>query len=200
LIYNCYFCVCLSWINNVKMNDKANLEDFNKLFSDYQGRFIRFASSFIRDPVVAEDITVDSFMYYWENRHLLPHETNIPAYILTTIKHKCLNYLEHIRVREEYAKEARAHAVWELSLRISTLEACEPKELFTQEIQNLVDKTLASLPEQSRRVFIMSRYENKSHKEIASVLKITVKGVEYHISKVLGLLRTVLKEYLYLFF
>ena len=46
----------------------------------------------------------------------------------------------------------------------------------------------------------MSRYENKSIKEIADALNISVKGVDYHISKALKALRVSLKDYLYLFF
>jgi len=46
----------------------------------------------------------------------------------------------------------------------------------------------------------MSRYENKSVKEIADSLDITVKGVDYHISKALKALRVNLKDYLYILF
>lgn len=181
------------------MEASADLRMFNQLFADYQGRFIRFANSYVRDSAVAEDITVESLMYYWENRHTLPQDTNIPAYVLTTIKHKCINHLEHLRVREEYSEKMQAHAVWELNTRISTLEACDPEELFTKEIQELVDKTLASLPDQTRKVFQLSRYENKSQKEISTLLGITTKGVEYHISKALAALRTVLKEHIFIY-
>lgn len=179
------------------MEASEDLKTFNQLFADYQGRFIRFANSYVRDLAVAEDITVESLMYYWENRLTLPQNTNIPAYVLTTIKHKCINYLEHLRVREEYSEKMQAHAAWELNVRISTLEACDPEELFTKEIQELVDKTLASLPEQTRKVFQLSRYENKSQKEISTLLGITTKGVEYHISKALAALRAVLKEHIF---
>lgn len=42
----------------------------------------------------------------------------------------------------------------------------------------------------------MSRYENKPHAEIADTLGITIKGVEFHISKATKLLRVILKDYL----
>lgn len=58
-------------------------------------------------------------------------------------------------------------------------------KLFTAEAQEIVNKTLASLPEQTRRIFIMSRYENKPYKEIAETLGMTTKGVEYHIAQAL---------------
>lgn len=177
------------------MNETNDLKAFNQLFADYQGRFIRFANTYVRDTTVAEDFTIDALMYYWENRFALAAESNIPAYILTIIKHKCLNYLQHIQVREEYTEFMKEHAEWELHTRISTLEACEPNELFTAEALAIVNKTLASLPEQTRRIFTMSRYQNQSHKEIAETLGMTTKGVEFHISKVLRELRKNLKDY-----
>lgn len=95
-------------------------------------------------------------MQYWENRNTLKADSNVPAYILTIIKNKCINYLQHIQVREDASEHLKNHAEWELNTRISTLEACNPEELFTAEAQEIVNKTLASLPEQTRRIFIMS--------------------------------------------
>ena len=43
---------------------------------------------------------------------------------------------------------------------------------------------------------MMSRFEQKSGKEIAEELGITVKGVDYHIAKALKVLRVSLKDYL----
>ena len=57
-------------------------------------------------------------------------------------------------------------------------------------------ETLASLPEQTRRIFIMSRYEQMSVKEIAEKQQLTPKSVEYHITKSLKVLRVALKDYL----
>ena len=186
------------------MENTTDLKAFNQLFTDYQGRFIRFANTYVRDIAVAEDFTIEALMYYWENRHSLEKDSNAPAYILTIIKNKCLNYLQPLQVREDVNEQLLNHAEWELNTRISTLEACDPDELFTAEAQEIVNKTLAVLPEQTRVVFIMSRYENKSHKTIAETLGITTKGVEYHISKALKKLHTNLKDYypvfLYLFY
>jgi RNA polymerase sigma-70 factor (ECF subfamily) len=179
------------------MNISADIKEFNQLYNDYRERFVRFADSYVRDLAVAEDITVDALVYYWEKRQELPEDTNIPAYILTIIKHKCINHLEHLRVREEYAEKMRNHAAWELNLRISTLEACDPAEIYTKELQDAIDGVLASMSEQTRIVFQLNRYEGKSYKEIAILLNITPKGVEYHISKALSILRSVLQKYMH---
>ena len=128
------------------MEYSADLKAFNQLFADYQGRFIRFANIYVRDIAVAEDFTIEALMQYWENRNTLKADSNVPAYILTIIKNKCINYLQHIQVREDASEHLKNHAEWELNTRISTLEACNPEELFTAEAQEIVNKTLASLP------------------------------------------------------
>ena len=178
------------------MTNSSELQNFNKLFTDYKERFIRFARFYVRDEAVAEDFVIEALMYYWEKRNELDPDSNIPAYILTVIKHKCLNYLQHLDIRQATNEIMKEHAQWELNTRISTLEACDPNELFSQEIQEIVDKTLNTLPAQTREVFILSRYKNKSHKEIAELLNITTKGVEYHITKALKKLQINLSDYL----
>lgn len=63
-----------------------DLNAFNKFFIDYQQRFVHFACTYVHDEAVAEDFVVESMMYYWENKDRLSADTNIPAYVLTTIK------------------------------------------------------------------------------------------------------------------
>ena len=83
------------------MSDKSEIQEFADLLSNYKKGFIYFAYSFIGDQMAAEDIVLESLMNYWENRSKLAPDSNIRAYILTVIKNKCLNYLQHQRTREE---------------------------------------------------------------------------------------------------
>jgi RNA polymerase sigma-70 factor (ECF subfamily) len=182
------------------MNTANDLKVFNQLYTYYRKRFVRFSNTYVRDLAVAEDITADAFIHYWEKRDSLAPDTNAPAYILGVIKNKCLTYLQHVRVREIVEENLQSHAEWELRTRVETLDACNPDELFAAEIQDIVDRTLASLPEQTRRIFMMSRNQDMSYKEIAEQSDMTVKGVEFHVSKALKLLRVSLKDYLSVFF
>lgn len=173
-----------------------NLAEFNNFFIDYQQRFIHFADTYVHDESVAEDFVIESMMYYWENKDHLPANTNVPAYVLTAIKHRCIDHLRSQQIHQDASDEISRIYAWELSSRVVTLEDFEPNEIFTKEIQEIVDRTLETLPEQTRRIFVMSRYENKPHKEIAELLAMTTKGVEFHISKATKALRVALKDYL----
>jgi RNA polymerase sigma-70 factor (ECF subfamily) len=178
------------------MKNLSDLEIFNSLFTDYRNGFILFANSYVRNMSVAEDFVNDSMIYYWENRLSIPAGSNLPAYVLTTIKHKCLNYLQHLQTHTDVTEKLRAHAQWELSTRISTLEACEPQELFAEEIQSIVRETLRKLPLKTREIFQLIREDHFSYKEIAEKQGITVKGVEFHMSKAMKALKKALRDYL----
>lgn len=172
------------------------VRQFSDVFSEYRMRYILFAKSYVKDEFAAEDIVMDALMTYWEKRNEMAGVTNVYAYILTMIKNRSLNYLEHRQTVMQAQEQISRHELRELNFRISTLRACEPEELFSEEIMSILEKTLQSLPEQSRRIFKLSRIENKSHKEIAEMTGISVKAVEFHITKVLKALRISLKDYL----
>lgn len=178
------------------MENISEIKEFNKLFSNYRGVFIRFANTYIQDEETAEDIVVDSLVYYWENRHSLVSDSNIPAYIMEVVKHKSLNYLRNQRIREDIEQNLWTHMERVRKLKITTLEACDPEELFSSEAQRLVKEALDTLPEKTRTIFIMSRYENKTHKEIADHFNLSPKSIEFHITKALNVLRKRLKDYL----
>uniref|UniRef100_UPI0035A0CFC4 sigma factor-like helix-turn-helix DNA-binding protein n=1 Tax=Prevotella heparinolytica TaxID=28113 RepID=UPI0035A0CFC4 len=59
----------------------------------------------------------------------------------------------------------------------------------------IIQKTLNSLSEQSPQIFIRSKYERQSHREIANDLGLSIKSIEYHITKTLKILRQALKDY-----
>lgn len=178
---------------------EESVTSFNQLYRTYQKRFIDFAYTYVKDLTTAEDITVETLMYYWENKKDIDQKDNIPAYLLTIIKNKCLNYLRHQAVKDDYSEQLKNYHEWELNTRIVSLQACEPHELFTAEIEKLVQETLVQLPERTRQVFILNRYENKSYKEIATLMNISPKGVDFHMSKALKALQTNLKDYFPLF-
>ncbi|MDR1624452.1 MAG: RNA polymerase sigma-70 factor [Tannerellaceae bacterium] len=180
-------------------HNKQDLKRLNKLIRQYEKPFIQFAYSYIENIEAAEDYVFESFMEYWENRHMVDNDknVNIPAYIIAVIKHKCLNHLRHEMNHVKVSEKIRNSYQWELNLQINSLESCEPKELLVSEIHEIVEQALKKLPSDTRYIFYLSRFENKSRKEIAQVMNMSIKGVEYHIAKTLRLLRLKLKDFLF---
>lgn len=185
-------------MESVFSGEMLDLAAFDRLFGEYRPRFIRFAASYVTDAAVAEDIVMESFMAAWERRALLTRKT-FPPYVLVIVRNKCLNHLRSRQVRMRAEENLHSHGARLLELRISTLEACEPTELFTEEARRLVNDTLERLPERTREIFLRSRLRGESYREIAAAMGTTVKSVEFEISKAMRSLRVSLKDYLPLF-
>ena len=177
-------------------NQLHTMDTFTRFFQEHQAKFLSFAYSYIRNKTEAEDILMESMIALWENRDKWENDSNLQALLLTIIKNRALNYLAHEQVRLRAEDDINTHRQRELNLRISTLEACEPDTIFNTEIQHIVRKALTKMPEQSRDIFILSRYQNTPNKMIAEKLGISIKSVEFHITKALKILRTELKDYL----
>lgn len=182
-------------LENSRSGPVLDLASFNRLFGDYQQRFLRFAVSYVSDPVVAEDIVMESFAAAWARRDLLT-EASFPPYTLTIVKNRCLNHLRSREIHLRAAEKIHTHEARMLRTRISTLQACDPEELFSDEARRLVEQTLASLPDRTRDMFVRSRFRGQSYREIAAETGATVKNVEFEISKAMKALRVALKDYL----
>ena len=166
--------------------------NFNSIYTTYYRRAFLFTLSYVHNDLVAEDIVSEAIIYLLSKKQEIP---SIEAVLITYIRSKSLNYLKHLQVQENVYQNLTDKGQRELEIRISTLEACDPKEVMSEELRSKVKTLLAGMPEKTRIAFISDRLDGKSHKEIAEELGISVKGVEYHISKAVKLLRDNLKEY-----
>ena len=176
---------------------KSNtLEIFSSFFQENHDNFLNFAYSYTRNWTEAEDILMEAMISLWECRDRWDSENTLHALLLTIIKNKALNHLEHEQIRLRAEETLNTHGQRELDLRIASLKECNPDQIFSSEIQQIVNKALSLMSEQSRTIFILSRYKNKPNKQIAEQLNISLKTVEFHMSKALRILRTELKDYL----
>lgn len=110
--------------------------EFGELYKRYKARFESFAVGYVQDRLIAEDVVADAFIYYWENRSRLDADCNAAAYILTTIRHKCLNYLRALQVRMRVHNEVGDLQRRVVSENIRSLELCDPQHLLPARSRN----------------------------------------------------------------
>lgn len=183
------------------MSRNADFTSFN--FNDFYKRYYRktflFAKSYVHDTWIAEDIASEALVSFWEN--IKKHEIHHPlTFLFAIVKNKSIDYLRHELTHQEALAQMSEVGLRELNTRISTLEACDPEKIYSEEINAIVDATLNALPERTREIFLMSRFQNFTKEEIATALGITTKGVDYHISNALKSLRITLRDYLPIFY
>lgn len=121
---------------------------------------------------------------------------HVSSFLFAILKNGALDHLKHENLERKAFHSLHEQLKRELEIRISILESCDPKEIFSSEIEQIINSTLSAVPEKSRIIFTLSRFEHKSNKEIAELFNISVKGVDYHISNTTKTLRIALKEYL----
>ena len=165
------------------------------VYAEYRTYFVRIAVSYVRDRMVAEDLVSDTFLKIWESRtETTPR--NLPAYLLTALKRKCLDYLRdqaiHLRIQQNM-HQTSARVVGE---RIARLEANDPQNLMMSEALAIIERELRRMPEQRRRIFIAHRYEEMSYREIAAVYELSEGQVTYELRAAKEALKAALKDYL----
>ena len=155
---------------------------FNNIYMRYYKKSFLFVKSYIHNEMVAEDIASESLIKLWQWIQDNPVE-NIEPMLLSILRNKALDYLRHESMKQQVITRISEKQNEELALRLSSLEDCNPNEIFSKEVMDIVQRTLQSLPEKNSRIVTLSRFGNKTNREIACELNISIKDVEYHISK-----------------
>ena len=176
--------------------DNISSTEFGKLFFEFKPRFIALAYRYVRDRETAEDLVSDSFMTFWEMHETLPADINVPAYILTSVKNRCLNHL-NAQIRHRRAEQdMHSTLTRRLQADVRSLSACDPDLLFSEEIRAILKQAVRKMPKMTRSVFLLSRIRNMTYSEIAAELGISVSHVNFEIRRALNLMRSELKDYL----
>lgn len=172
-----------------------SLNNFNEIYTKFYRKSYLYVKSYIHDDMASEDIVTEALIRLWKR---MKKETINPVspFLFTILRNLSLDYLKHEAIKLNVHNSIANILNRELEIRTAALESSNPDDVFSHEVQRIIERTLNSLPARTREIFILSRFENKSHKEIAEIYNISVKGVDYHILQSLKDLRTALKDYL----
>ena len=168
---------------------------FKIIYNKYVPRLYYFIHEYIPQRDIVENIVQDTLMVLWDKRTTLSDDTNLSAYLYTVARNFCLYKLRDSRYRKKLFDTSEISEL-ELKTNMDALISLDTSLLTFDEIEKIIKSTLDQLPPQCRRVFSLSRFEEKKYKEIAEELNISQKAVEGHISKALKLFRKNLKDYL----
>ena len=171
---------------------EGNHATFASLFDNYYDALCRYAFSILKDTDDAQDIVQKVFCKLWDQHADLEIRTSIKSYLYRIVHNESLNFVLQQTNRGEINREIIGFA------GENTDDVNE--QVAASDLQRAIDKALADLAPQCRKVFEMSRMEQKSYSEIAQSLAISVNTVENHISKALRLLRVALNDFLVLLF
>ncbi len=162
-------------------------KEFKELFYAKYESFCNYACSIIKDEAGAEDIVQEVFIDFWKK-----HTEGIVAlkterYLVRAIKYKCIDHMRKQTVHRNYVN---ATAQSSASKPFHETEA-GPEVDLQQAIQLAIDQ----LPPKTKEVFVLSKINKLSYREIALKMSISEKTVENQMARAFRQLRSTLREY-----
>jgi RNA polymerase sigma-70 factor (ECF subfamily) len=160
---------------------------FEKLYFENYANLCRRVFLFVWDEDITKDIVQDVFLKYWQKINELHIPESPEAYLYRACINQALNYIKE--------KERRENREQTFLSELSDNKANQPDmQYISSETTENIQKIIDHLPPACRNAFLLSRYEQKSYKEIASLLDISVNTVEKQIGKALKILREMLQK------
>lgn len=160
----------------------GHAEAFTEIYNRYKGILFVHAFKRLDDRFLAEDVLHDLFAAIWATRSELHiHSGNLSGYLYTAIRNRILNI---------YARSSTAECY--LTSIADSMEKGVPDtdhRVRESQLRQLIEKEISLLPEKMKEVFILSRTQHLSHKEIAGQLGVSEKTVKNHINHALKQLR-----------
>ncbi len=175
---------------------KAFEEDPKKgwelLFREYYTPLCSHAIRYVYSREAARDLVSEAFYVFWQKEIYLHITTSYRAYLYTMVRHRGLKYLQR-----EFNRDANVISIEAFDSEDGAFVAhsLTPEDILSyDELSQKVESVIDNLSPQSRKVFMMNRFEGKRYQAIAEELQITLKTVEAHMSKALAGLRKALKN------
>ncbi|HWZ60541.1 MAG TPA: RNA polymerase sigma-70 factor, partial [Gemmatimonadaceae bacterium] len=161
---------------------------FEALFRAYYGGLWAFCAALIQAPDMAEECVQDVLWWVWENRARWIVRDGVRAYLYGAVRNRAVNVIKRrgVAARGEgtVAAEARAGA--------AQGPESGDERVRARELAAAVDRAVAAMPERRREAFTLRTRHQMTHPEIARVMGITVKSVEFHMARALAAVREAL--------
>lgn len=165
---------------------QGDMRAYEEIFTRYYTTLCAYTRLYVRGEV-SENIVLDLMLWLWENRTTLHITESLSRYRFRATRNRCLKYLNHEMVERR--------VLGQLSEKLH--EQFEAPDFYViEELQERIRKAVEQLPPSYREAFELNRFQHKTYEEIAGLLDISPKTVDYRIQQSLKLLRIRLKEYL----
>lgn len=160
---------------------------FDQLYHRYWEALFRYVVRVLKDENDTADVLQDTFFKIWEQRERLQHVESVKAYLFTVARNGALRFIALQQNHQRFVASLGAF------LNDESYERSAEEALTLNELQMSIDKQITRMPPRMREVFLLSRFENLSNREIATRLNISEHTVKKQINYALKLIRLTVK-------
>jgi RNA polymerase sigma-70 factor (ECF subfamily) len=175
--------MALSEKEELELLRTASKQSFEALYYRYSGKLYNFVMKVSKgDSYMAEELVQRTFIKVWETREYVNPDKSFISYLCTIAKNMLLNEYEHQTIQfiyEEYIK-----------VKTAENEDSTEKEIDKKLLEEYIDKLADKLPPKRKQIFILSRKEGLSNKEISKQLNISESTIETQLSKALSFMKS----------
>lgn len=177
------------WVQALRESEAA----LDGVMAQWQRPLFAFAWRYLHNRADAEDVVIQTFVRLYEQRHRLREDTNLSAWLFTTLSNLCHNQHRWRRRHPETsydapATEAPLPAACETSIPTALIEDVEASATVRAAVEQL--------PHDQKTVVLLHHYEQLSYREIAAVVGCSERGVETRLYRARQALRTILRPLL----
>ena len=169
----------------IKQDDRVA---FKQIYNRYWSKLYIAAYKILRDRHASEDIVQEVLVKLWLKRNDIDIES-LNAYLHNAVRFQVFNHIRNGKVRESFFVEVEELFV----------DNEAENNLLSIDFNRKLEKSVIELPEKCRNIFLLSRVEQLSTKEIANRLNISPKTVENQLTIALRKLRSSFGRVLFCF-
>ncbi len=168
------------------MSDSTSLCEeltYTRIFREYAKTLHNYLYYKTGNSELSQDLTQEAFTKLWQNCSTVTLQ-GAKGYVFKTANNLLINTYNHNKVVLQHQSKPQKDRTHE-----------NPEYLLEEkELKNRLEEAIANLPEKQRVVFLMSRIEKKTYKEIAAIEGISKQAVEKRIYNALDTLRQISKK------
>ena len=149
-------------------------EAFAYVFRMYYSPLLNYAGRILKDVEAANDVVQECFCRLYERRRELRKELQVRPYLYKSVYNACMDAIKHQKVESNYINQELLDFYF--SKVVETPEA--EQALLDEDLKGAIQDAINKLPERCREIFVLSKVDGLSNKEIAEQLNISMKTVE----------------------
>lgn len=174
-------------LNKIKEGD---ISMFRRFIDLYNRDLYLFSLGYVSTREIAEEVVSDVFLAVWKNREKLDQIRSVKSWLLVMTKNQSISYLR----KEQPDTIISIDDIGEAdNYYIPQIQAPDNNIISLEEMAR-INEAINALPPKCKEVFMLAKIEQIPYKEIAQILNISVKTINVHIAKAIGIIAKLLNE------
>jgi RNA polymerase sigma-70 factor (ECF subfamily) len=169
------------------ISQKIDKKFFEETYRTYWRKLFGICLHHTQDEILSEEIVQEIFRSLWERRETFEITGPIENYLVRAAKMEIMDYFRTASRRQKIRQTVLSD--------FTESDHSTEQHIYANALENRINELVDRLPLQCREVYTQSRITGLSNQQIASTLSISVKTVEYHMTRALTFLRSNLSGY-----